>query len=761
MNNRTQINAHIAKGKAFYQKKPMDFTNALKEFETVVKLDPKNADAWWYVGTCLRNLSKNNLLRTIDCYTKALAIKPNDAGILLSRGTAFYALGKYSETVSDTSRAIQLSPKEGRAYYYRSLAYSEMGKYPLAIADAEKSAQLNPSYAPTWLNSLKAKQTSKLHNASPVAKTVDPAVAVKPPTTLAVKALAPVQAKLSESQTINENISDDFLNEHIINRLQNEFDRIEQTNNSTEKNCGVSDYINGFITGIKQGFIALYDVAQHPVDHVLLPMGYFLNDARVLHACREIGLNPNSYISQNTSMDECQPAKERMVERSKKLEAFIDHFIAASNTERLEIITAMTVSAVIPGTVIGGTVKMGMNYYRFGMLTNPIKFRNLGAEDLAPLRETPITLNEFRNLTGKTAHKYVVLQNGRLVISQKTDLMDLTSFSHADLAEGTTVVSAGELEAINGQINFLHNFSGHYEPTGPQHQVIANRSFPRHRYPEARGKFTDVRVSIPELSATKLNHGIREPLFRLVPIPPVLSISEAQGNHLPVTIRVVPQPSTPNPATVTKATTAAVITPAAPIVTKPAAPVIATKPAAPIATKSATPVVTAKPATPVVKNNAAPVIKKPAVVANKPPLLTKQEQLKRAQQAADAAVKERKEREARHAAYLKTQQEIKNKRIADMKRQEENRKRQEQIKKERETKVAAEKARKAAFDKRQREISNRQNLFINHLRESEAARPSSGGMFGGRLSNGCPASHPLRTASGHCVNIDITFGNKK
>ena len=218
-------------------------------------------------------------------------------------------------------------------------------------------------------------------------------------------------------------------------------------NDNPENTYDISDYLSGFATGVQQGFIAIYDMARHPVDHVLIPIGSFVNDVRVIHACREMGLNPTSYVARNTSASECQPAMDGMIDRGEKLNAFIDHFIVASNPERLEIITALTTSAIVPGTVIGGAWKMGTNYHRFGMLTNPMKFRNLFPEDLAPLRDMPLTLNEFRNSVGETAHKYVVLPNGRLVISRDLNL------THADLAKGATVVSAGEIEGINGQMD--------------------------------------------------------------------------------------------------------------------------------------------------------------------------------------------------------------------------------------------------------------------------------------------------------------------
>ncbi|MEQ1789884.1 MAG: hypothetical protein ABL857_05510, partial [Rickettsiales bacterium] len=93
------------------------------------------------------------------------------------------------------------------------------------------------------------------------------------------------------------------------------------------------------------------------------------------------------------------------------------------------------------------------------------------------------------------------------------------------MAKGKPGVSAGEIEATNGQITYLHNFSGHYEPYGPQHRNIADTVFPRNGYTEAKNKFRDVMLKVPLLEGIEFSHGKREPLFKLVTSAP-LKISE-------------------------------------------------------------------------------------------------------------------------------------------------------------------------------------------------------------------------------------------
>jgi hypothetical protein len=48
---------------------------------------------------------------------------------------------------------------------------------------------------------------------------------------------------------------------------------------------------------------------------------------------------------------------------------------------------------------------------------------------------------------------------------------------HIDLANGEPVLSAGQVKVVNGEIKFIDNSSGHYEPVGQSAKISAENAF--------------------------------------------------------------------------------------------------------------------------------------------------------------------------------------------------------------------------------------------------------------------------------------------
>lgn len=63
---------------------------------------------------------------------------------------------------------------------------------------------------------------------------------------------------------------------------------------------------------------------------------------------------------------------------------------------------------------------------------------------------------------------YVILEDGSLVVGKSP---------HTSLTNNTSVQAAGEIQLYNGNVKWLDNASGHYQPTGSQIQGIAESAF--------------------------------------------------------------------------------------------------------------------------------------------------------------------------------------------------------------------------------------------------------------------------------------------
>lgn len=65
-------------------------------------------------------------------------------------------------------------------------------------------------------------------------------------------------------------------------------------------------------------------------------------------------------------------------------------------------------------------------------------------------------------------YNYVVLEDGALVVGKT---------GHTSLTGGNPVQAAGEIQLYNGNVKWLDNASGHYQPTGANIGGIAERAF--------------------------------------------------------------------------------------------------------------------------------------------------------------------------------------------------------------------------------------------------------------------------------------------
>ena len=74
---------------------------------------------------------------------------------------------------------------------------------------------------------------------------------------------------------------------------------------------------------------------------------------------------------------------------------------------------------------------------------------------------------QFKAFDGRL--NYVVTKEGNLIVGKRGAVSEV---GHIDLAEGQPVQAAGEFKIVNGQIKYIDNSSGHYQPSG----IVAQRA---------------------------------------------------------------------------------------------------------------------------------------------------------------------------------------------------------------------------------------------------------------------------------------------
>jgi tetratricopeptide (TPR) repeat protein len=81
-------------------------SDAIKEFEKIIKQDPKNVFSYGYIATIYGEM--NNVDETIDYAKKAIEIDSNVAAIHLLLGAAYYKKGRPGPGFQETFEALRL-----------------------------------------------------------------------------------------------------------------------------------------------------------------------------------------------------------------------------------------------------------------------------------------------------------------------------------------------------------------------------------------------------------------------------------------------------------------------------------------------------------------------------------------------------------------------------------------------------------------------------------------------------------------------------
>ncbi len=132
---------------------------ALDYFKQALKLDPKNADLQYYVGTLYYNMNdftsakpylaaaiKLNSQQSEDAKKLIAYIDSVSAVGKLDSAYNLYNEGKYPEALALLNEIIKAVPDNATAYYYRGLVYDAQTKYAQAIKDYESALQYSPDF---------------------------------------------------------------------------------------------------------------------------------------------------------------------------------------------------------------------------------------------------------------------------------------------------------------------------------------------------------------------------------------------------------------------------------------------------------------------------------------------------------------------------------------------------------------------------------------------------------------------------------------
>lgn len=83
---------------------------------------------------------------SIEFYTEAIQLDPDDVYAYYERAEAYFNLGQYQKAISDLTKVIEFAPNDEYAYFYRGLTHYNLLEYHKAITDFSKAIQLDPNF---------------------------------------------------------------------------------------------------------------------------------------------------------------------------------------------------------------------------------------------------------------------------------------------------------------------------------------------------------------------------------------------------------------------------------------------------------------------------------------------------------------------------------------------------------------------------------------------------------------------------------------
>ena len=145
-----EVPPHLPPGKEPSQKDTVDYKLELKRINDFIKLNDKNADAFYNRG-CLY-LAKGDLQVAERDYSKAILLDKNHFEAYYNRGLVFFKMKKYTQAIRDFDNAIRLNSRDVDGYCNRGSSYFQLNRMDLALRDYNKGLKINPNDADLYYN---------------------------------------------------------------------------------------------------------------------------------------------------------------------------------------------------------------------------------------------------------------------------------------------------------------------------------------------------------------------------------------------------------------------------------------------------------------------------------------------------------------------------------------------------------------------------------------------------------------------------------
>lgn len=134
---------HLAKGKAFYAES--NFDKARLELKNVLKIDPKNAEAYYTVG--LIEERERNWSKAFANYSQAVEVMPAHAAAKAKLGKFYIAFGEIEKAEKTAAELLAANPQDVAARTMKAAVLARKGNTAKAISEVESVVSAAPKDA--------------------------------------------------------------------------------------------------------------------------------------------------------------------------------------------------------------------------------------------------------------------------------------------------------------------------------------------------------------------------------------------------------------------------------------------------------------------------------------------------------------------------------------------------------------------------------------------------------------------------------------
>jgi len=141
--------AQVWKNRAVACYQNQQFPEALVAFDTVLSLDPDDADAWALKCGALASIGRDE--EAIAAAERALAIDPTHAIAWTNQGAALANLARYEESLAASQKAVAYAPHQANAWANCGTALGGLGRYIEGLTAYRRAISEQPTHVPAWI----------------------------------------------------------------------------------------------------------------------------------------------------------------------------------------------------------------------------------------------------------------------------------------------------------------------------------------------------------------------------------------------------------------------------------------------------------------------------------------------------------------------------------------------------------------------------------------------------------------------------------